>query len=151
MTKVLVIGAGGRLGRRLVARGLASGHEITAFVRDAGRLAAGLSELEVSPVHAIEGDAFDGDRLAEAIPGHDAVVSAAGTASDGRVFAELFEAIVGVVCRTLPPPKRLWMVAGLPAMTIPYADVIAAGLPGVPKMHRMHEADWRLLEATDAD
>lgn len=36
-TSVIVVGAGGKLGRRLVARGLARGHRVTALVRYAAR------------------------------------------------------------------------------------------------------------------
>ena len=149
--RVLVVGAGGKLGLRLVARGLAHGHHVTAFVRNAGRLKEGLADLGIPAVPKIEGDAFDVDALTNAMAGHDVVVSAAGTAADGAVFAELFACILGVACRTLPASRRIWMVAGLPAMTIPHADIVAAGLPGVPRMHRLHEADWRLIERSDAD
>lgn len=149
--RVLVIGAGGNLGLRLVARGISHGHHVTAFVRDAARLAERLGALGVAPVPTIEGDAFDSVALTSAIAGNDAVVSAAGTAADGDIFAELFACIFDAACRTLPAPRRIWMVAGLPAMTIPHAELVAAGLPGVPKMHRMHEADWRLVEGSNAD
>lgn len=149
--RVLVVGAGGKLGLRLVARGLAHGHDVTAYVRDASRFADRLAALAIPPVPTIAGDAFDEAALAGAMQGQEVVVSAAGAATDGPVFAELFARIFNGTCRTLPAPRRIWMVAGLPAMTIPHVGIVAAGLPGVPKMHRMHEADWRLMAGSDAD
>ena len=99
----------------------------------------------------MQGDAFDTDTLASAMRDQEVVVSAAGTAADGPVFAELFRCIFGVASRTLPPPGRIWMVASTAVLTIPHAWIVAAGLPGVPEMHRMHEADWRLMEESDRD
>lgn len=148
---MIVVGAGGNLGLRLVSRGRAHGHQVTAFVRDAARFTEGASRLGLADVATVEGDAFDHDALGRAIAGHDVVVSAAGTAADGAIFAELFARVFGVASRVLPAPRRIWMVASTAALTIPHAGVIAAGLPGVPRMHRLHEADWRLMEASDAD
>lgn len=69
---VLVFGATGPLGRRIVEQILAGGHQATAFVRTAGRLGphAGLRE--------VAGDVLDPAAVAAAVPGHDAVVSALG-------------------------------------------------------------------------
>ncbi|MCC2111659.1 MAG: NAD(P)H-binding protein, partial [Hyphomicrobiales bacterium] len=36
--KIVIFGATGSVGRELVAQGLARGHDVTAFVRDPGRL-----------------------------------------------------------------------------------------------------------------
>ena len=149
--RVLVIGAGGNLGLRLVARGLAHGHLVTAFVRDADRFAARRVSLDLASVPTVLGDAFDTDAVAGAMRNQDVVVSAAGTAANGAIFAELFNCIFTVASRTLPEPRRIWMVASTAVLTIPYANVIAAGLPGVPRMHRMHEADWHLMEQSSAD
>ena len=69
---ILVIGAAGKLGSEVVKQGLASGHQITAFVHNAG-------EYE-SPagVHVVEGDATDAAAVAAAVQGHDAVLDTLG-------------------------------------------------------------------------
>lgn len=149
--RVLVVGAGGNLGLRLVARGLAHGHDVTAFVRDAGRLADRLGHLGIQPVRTVEGDAFNDDALASAMRGQDVVVSAAGTATDGESFAKLFRHVLDRACRHLAAPRRIWMVASTAVLTIPHAGIVAAGLPGIPRIHRLHETDWRLMERSDAD
>lgn len=149
--RVLVGGAGGNLGLRLVARGSAHGHDVTACVRDADRLAERLGRLGVQPVRTVEGDAFDSDALASAMRGQDVVVSEAGTATDGANFAELFRHIFDRACRHLAAPRRIWMVASTAVLTIPHTGIVAAGLPGIPRMHRLHETDWRLMERSDAD
>lgn len=68
--RVTVFGAAGRTGRELVSQGLARGHEITAFVRDASELDGASERLEV-----VEGDARDAEAVDRAIEGRDAVVS----------------------------------------------------------------------------
>jgi putative NADH-flavin reductase len=72
MMNVLVFGATGPLGRRVVDRLLAAGHHVTIFVRSPGRLAARAGLREVT------GDVLDASAVAAAVPGHDAVISALG-------------------------------------------------------------------------
>ena len=69
---ILVFGATGPLGRRIVDHALGAGHEVTAFVRTPGRLGPhpGLREMT--------GDVLDAGAVAAAVPGHDAVISALG-------------------------------------------------------------------------
>ncbi len=70
--RILVFGATGGTGRAVVARALAAGFAVTAFVRDPSKLppAEGLA--------IVEGDAMRAEDVARAVPGHDAVVVALG-------------------------------------------------------------------------
>lgn len=148
-TKVIVIGAAGNLGRRLVSRGLAHGHEVTAFVRTASNFAAKTGPTDRSPVKVIEGDVLDAQSLSAAVRGHDVVVNTAGHAADGRAFVELFKAVLAVVERELPTPGRFWALAGAAALTIPHYDGV--GLPGVPKIYASHKENWQALETSRLD
>ncbi len=69
---ILVSGATGPLGRRVVERALSAGHQVTAFVRTPGRLGPHPGPREVT------GDVLDARAVAAAVPGHDAVISALG-------------------------------------------------------------------------
>jgi len=71
--RLLVVGASGRTGRALLELGLARGHRFTAFVRSPEKLPQRHAHLSV-----VQGDPLDGEALARALPGHDAVVSALG-------------------------------------------------------------------------
>ncbi|WP_416838263.1 NAD(P)H-binding protein [Haloferax sp. DFSO52] len=64
--RVLVTGATGFVGRRLVPALLDAGHDVVAFVRDAGRYTG------PSGVDVVEGDVFDSATLAPAMAGVDA-------------------------------------------------------------------------------
>ena len=65
--KILVLGATGSVGRRLVAEGLNRGHHITAFVRNASR-------IRQSPnLRVVVGNVLDDASLARALEAQDAV------------------------------------------------------------------------------
>ncbi len=69
--KILVIGAAGRTGKAAVERAIAAGHQVTAFVRDAG-------ELHVDGVRVVEGDATNENAVEAAIRDQDAVLDTVG-------------------------------------------------------------------------
>jgi uncharacterized protein len=69
--KLIVFGAGGRLGSRIVTEALARGHEVTAAVRDPARVDA----LDVRAT-VVAADATDAASVAAAAQGHEAALSA---------------------------------------------------------------------------
>ena len=69
--KVLVIGAAGKSGRAVVEAALSAGHDVTAFVHEAG-------EYRPANVTVIEGDATNVADMERAIAGQDAVIDAIG-------------------------------------------------------------------------
>ncbi len=81
--RVLVTGATGYIGGRLVPRLLGAGHSVRCLARDAQRLTGRFSGAEV-----IEGDIFDRDRLREAFDGVDAAYYLVHSMSDSPTFAE---------------------------------------------------------------
>ncbi len=71
--RIAIFGSTGRTGRHVVEQALEAGHEVTVFLRDP-------SKLTVDPerVRVVQGDAQDPDKVAEAVEGADAVISALG-------------------------------------------------------------------------
>src|SRR4051794_19810022 len=69
--KLIVFGASGLLGSRLVDEALARGHDVTAVARDAGRL-----DSRSGRVRTGSADATDPDSVAALAQGHEAAVSA---------------------------------------------------------------------------
>jgi putative NADH-flavin reductase len=67
--KVLILGATGSLGPRLVSQALARGHEVTALVRDPSKLDNAHEGLRV-----LRGDALDPAAVDAAVRGRDAVI-----------------------------------------------------------------------------
>lgn len=71
--KILVTGATGKVGSRLVGRLAARGHDIRALVRDLARA----STLQAQGMELVEGDLRDAESLADSVRGVDAVVHCA--------------------------------------------------------------------------
>jgi uncharacterized protein len=69
--KIVVIGATGNIGRRVVKEALSRGHEVTGVVRDPAAV-----EAPDPRVRLVKGDATRADDVARVIRGADAVVSA---------------------------------------------------------------------------
>jgi putative NADH-flavin reductase len=76
--KIIVFGANGRVGSRVVAEALARGHEVTAVVRDPEN-----HSLQGDGLTVVGGDATDPAAVAEVAGGHDLAVSAIGPGSSG--------------------------------------------------------------------
>jgi putative NADH-flavin reductase len=73
--RLLMLGATGHVGAHAVDLALARGHHVTAFVRSPHKIVRNDRALSV-----IRGDPLSVDQLAQALPGHDAIVSALGPA-----------------------------------------------------------------------
>ncbi len=70
--KLIVFGATGGVGKLFVQQAVEKGYEITAFVRTP-------EKMDIQGVHIIQGDALDTAKVAEAIIGHNVVVSCIGS------------------------------------------------------------------------
>ncbi len=80
--KLVVFGASSPTGKLLVEKALASGHEVTAFARDAAKLGMTHEKLKV-----FAGDALNPAQVDEAVKGNDAVLSALGPKGKPMVMA----------------------------------------------------------------
>lgn len=72
--KLLIFGASGPTGQQLTRQALGRGHRVTAFVRRPARFPLVHPHLRV-----VAGDIGDSRAVAQAVPGHEAVLSALGT------------------------------------------------------------------------
>lgn len=81
--KLIVFGATGGVGQHFVKMAVEAGHEVTAFVRTPDKLQT------KEGVQIIQGDAFDATAVANAIVGHDAVVSCLGSSTGMKKSNEL--------------------------------------------------------------
>ncbi|MGB6067891.1 MAG: NAD(P)-dependent oxidoreductase [Desulfomonilaceae bacterium] len=77
--KLIVFGATGKLGSRIVKEALERGHQVTAVVRDATRFQDSHERLT-----AAIGDVTDAASVAAVVTGHDAVISAVGPTRNSR-------------------------------------------------------------------
>ncbi|MFJ8438369.1 NAD(P)-dependent oxidoreductase [Kitasatospora griseola] len=73
MSRIVIFGAGGRVGRAAVTEAVRRGHTVTAVVRDPAKY----PDLQgISGVTPVRGDATDADAVARTAAGHDAAINA---------------------------------------------------------------------------
>lgn len=90
--KIIVFGATGGVGQEVVKQALENGFEVTAFLRTPAKL-----EISHENLRVIKGDAFNAAEVAEAIAGHDAVVSCLGSSQGMKKSTELQEMVKNIV------------------------------------------------------
>lgn len=120
--RVLLLGATGNLGLRLIPALIAHGHTITAYVRDASKLRSLISGMLLERIEAIvEGDGTDSTALKQAILDHDVegVIDVAGSRVNPReefIFPKIAKAISNAavaVGKERGTPLRVWVTSGL--------------------------------------
>ena len=87
--KLLILGATGPTGQKLVTNALEKGHEVTAFVRTPSKLTISNPRLKI-----VQGDALQPETLKQALIGQDAVISALGVGNSLKPN-QLIEKAVG--------------------------------------------------------
>jgi len=150
-TKVVIFGAAGSTGRCLVVAGLRQGHEVTAFVRDIGKLRIIFNEAVLSRIRVCEGDALDEWAVGWAMSGQNAAVNAAAHLTVPDIFEGICRNIVRQAERNLEPPRRLWLFGGLPGLDVPHTKTIGSDLPGMSPILRSHKANYERLKASTLD
>lgn len=144
MSRIIVFGAGGRAGRRVVAEAIARGHQVTAAVRDPARYAG----------DAVAADVTDADRVAEVVAGHDAVVSIAY--ASGVASGEFLPAAARALVDGLPRAGvRRLVVAGIGTTLETAPGVAVHDAPDFPAEHRAfslgHAAELAVLRESGLD
>ena len=81
--KLLIFGATGGTGQQLVTQALAESHTVTAFVRHPEAVTTQHANLSI-----VQGDIVDAVAVADAVAGHDAILSALGTRTGPAVLPE---------------------------------------------------------------
>ena len=100
---ILVFGASGGTGTRIVQQALQQGHVVTAFARDPAKI-----HLTHANLHVVRGDILNEDTVKTAVAGQDAVLSAVGT----RLPIKIIVAIV-LACQIIVRTVALSQAAGL--------------------------------------
>lgn len=147
MSRIFILGATGSLGGHVLRIALASGHEVTAFVRDPSRLPATAGDRIT--VH--RGDLARSERseLASLIAGHDALINCAGNVADGQQFVELFDRVV-TAAESVPAPDAFvcWFLAGAAMLDIDASGRRGVDLPKVRATYWPHRANFERVRRT---
>src|SRR3954463_13035908 len=109
--KLLIFGASGLLGTRLVTEALDRGHEVTAVARDAARL-----EDRAGRCRTASADATDPDSVAAVAGGHDIAVSAVTNHQAPEMLVHAARALLEGLARASVP--RLISVGGAGSLQV---------------------------------
>ena len=142
--KLTVFGATGGIGREIVRQALASGHEVTAVVRDPARLAVTGERLVVH-----RADLSDPEALRGAVAGRDAVLSGLGarTRADAGVAARLTRSVLTAM--EAERTRRLLVVSAAPLGPAAAGDGVLdkAALALINTVLKDIYADLRVMES----
>lgn len=154
MSRILILGAAGSLGRQVTQQALALGHEVSTVVRDPTRLPRHLRERVV--VHQADLAAAPVAGLASLFQDHEAVINTAGFVTQGHVFVDLVDRLVTTL-DSLPARGRpvCWFLAGAALLDIDGRGRRGVDLPRIAATYWPHRAnfarirrsalDWRIL------
>ena len=149
--KIIVFGATGNTGRKVLAQGVKMGHEMTAFVRSAEKLYEQQGEHTAQHVKVFVQDIMDPVSVREVLSHQDAAIIAAGHAGQGEEFVRIVDNIVSQ-CENHPSfSGRVWLMGGAGLLDIPYTDFIGNNLPGFPPMFLNHNRNLERLQRTQLD
>ncbi|MFF9895788.1 NAD(P)-dependent oxidoreductase [Streptomyces longispororuber] len=144
--RLTVFGATGGIGGEIVRQALASGHHVTAVVRDPARLAAIGDRLDV-----VRADLTDAGVLRGAVAGRDAVLSGLGARGRADARAGVATRLTVPVLRAMEAEgtRRLLVVSAAPLAPVvereALADRVALALVG--RVFKAVYDDLRALEA----
>ena len=144
---ILLVGANGMIGSRILAEAAARGHTVLAASREPDKIAKG------PHIEPIKLDAADRDAFIAAARKADVIVMATSTRSAPDAFAEAEKLAANGIAAAKASGKRLVLVGGSSGLTLPDGrpalDVLPANLhKGEPVAKR---AILDMLKASDVD
>lgn len=148
--KVTVIGANGRSGKLIVEEALAKEWQVVAYLRNKEKL-----PIQNSNLHFVEGDAYDQEKITEAIAGSDAVVSALGQSDisgEVNLMSDGMKRIIPAMEQN--QVKRIIAIGGMGALQA-NENILIKDLPDFPAIYKNvsegHFKVYELLRQTNLD
>ncbi|GED33310.1 NAD(P)-dependent oxidoreductase [Brevibacillus centrosporus] len=151
MMKIIVFGATGNTGRKVLERGVNRGHEMTAFVRNPEKLYEQQGVEIAAQVKVIAKDIMDPESVYEALLQQGAAIIAAGNAAQGEEFVRIVDNIVSQCEKNTMFSGRVWLMGGAGLLDIPFTDLMGNNLPGFPPMYQTHNRNLERLRQTKLD
>ncbi len=156
MKSIVLIGATGMIGQRILHEALSRGHNVTAVVRDTSRTGEQRANLDYRT-----GDIFQPDTIAAATVDHDVVVSAygPGVKNDPKLVVKAAHSLIEALTRVEPirliavsgagslevgPGMQLMNTPDFPAMWKGFAEAHAEALD-VYRKAGFAEFDWTAI------
>ncbi|TVX99897.1 NAD(P)-dependent oxidoreductase [Cohnella terricola] len=149
--RIIVFGATGNTGKRILAAGVEKGHEMTAYVRSPEKLHEQQGERIAEQVKMVAKDILDPHSVYEALTHQDVAVIAAGNAGQGEAFIRIVDNIV-TQCVDHPHfSGRIWVMGGAGLLEIADTGLTGNDLPGLPPVFLIHQRNLDRLRQTQLD
>jgi uncharacterized protein len=154
MSRVVILGATGSLGRHVAQQAIAAKHDVVVVVRTPAKLSPEVRD-KVS-VHQCDLSATSTSDLTAMLRGHDAVINTAGLVTEGQAFVNLFDRLVtGLEAVSNGDRPVCWFLAGAGLLDIDGSGRRGVDLPRIRSTYWPHRVnferirrsnlDWRLL------
>jgi len=154
MSKIIILGATGSLGRHVVRQAVAAGHDVSVVSRVRPAVPGPVPEKVV--VHQADLSAMSAAALAAILGDHEVVINAAGNVAQGQAFVDLVDHIVSSL-ELIPDTGRpvAWFLAGLGLLDIDGRGRKGVDFPMIGQNYWPHRSnfdrilktslDWRIL------
>ena len=149
--KIFLLGATGNTGRRILRLALLRAHEVTAYVRDEGKLRSIVGATMPPNLHVAVGAIGKSGEMTKVMAGHDVVINAAGYVAQGAAFTELVQTVIDAAGSSLGDGGRLWQFGGAAVLNVPGTHIMGVDLPKVPKVYEAHRTNLNALRKSRLD
>ena len=150
MSKILILGAMGSLGRHVVQQAISADHEVSIMVR--GLLSVPAEVREKVVVHEADIAEMSTSALANIFQAHDVVINTAGNVAQGRTFTDLIDHIVASL-ESIPGKERpvSWFLAGAALLDMDESGRRGVDLPPVSSTYWPHRVNFDRISQTTLD
>ena len=150
MSRIIILGAAGSLGKYVVEQALNANHEVSVIVRTASKLPAHLRDRLT--IHQADIAMLSTSQLATLVRDHDALINTAGLVSEGQRFVALVDHIVTSI-ETLPETEQpvCWFLAGAGVLDIGDSQRMGVDLPFIKKTYWPHKENYNRLRSSSLD
>ena len=150
MSKILILGATGSLGRHVTQQAVLANHEVSIVVRTPSKVPAEI-RAKVA-VHQADLAKVPASVLATLLRNHDMVITTAGLVTEGQVFVDLIDHIVtGLESIPDKEPPVCWFMAGAALLDIDDHGRRGVDLPPVESTYWPHRANFDRIRRTALD
>jgi putative NADH-flavin reductase len=150
MSKVVILGATGSLGRHVLRQAIVANHDVSVIVRTPSKLPADV-RAEVT-IHQCDLSSTSISDLTSMLSGQDVAINTAGLVTEGQAFVDLIDRLVTSL-EALSAGDRpvCWFVAGAGLLDIDGAGRRGVDLPRISSTYWPHRVNFERIRRADLD
>ena len=150
MSRVVILGATGSLGRHVVQQAISARHDVAVVVRTPSKLTAEVRD-KVS-VHQCDLSSVSIGDLTAVLRGHDAVINTAGLVTEGEAFVNLVDRLVtSLEAVSNSDRPACWFLAGAGLLDIDASGRRGVDLPRISSTYWPHRVNFERIRSSDMD